>query len=394
MHSKFARDLLRRAQIIIKNDEPELAEKFLKVPLEYYTSNEFVAPEKVLLETTPLAVCHISQVANPFDYVTTTAFEKSLLITRNAEGVARVFLNFCRHRGAQPAKGCGNQRRFTCPYHAWTYDINGRLISMPAKDRYTELHFDEMGLVELPSEERHGFIWAVLTPGAEIDVAAHLGVLDDEIGSWGYAGYRFIDPPQQVELECNWKAVAEAFNESWHSPVVHAKTFSQYSTTAGMAPDLAGYDSFGPHMRWFAISPRQLRRDYNEDEPSDTLNVRDYVSVIYKIFPNLTLSNGPAAQGGTIYSIYYPGKTPLQCILVNGYLVPDTEKDRENVEFHRARSAESTQAVVEEDGVVLSSCGRGFRSGSGYAVIGRNEKGLQIIVENFANRIGCSLSGY
>ena len=87
-----------------------------------------------------------------------------------------------QHRGAQPAKGCGNQRRFTCPYHAWTYDINGRLISMPAKHRHTELHFDEMGLVELPSEERHGFIWAVLTPGAEIDVAAHLGVLDDEIG--------------------------------------------------------------------------------------------------------------------------------------------------------------------------------------------------------------------
>ena len=108
-----------------------------------------------------------------------------MLITRDEDGVAHAFLNYCRHRGAEPAQGCGNARRFTCPYHAWVYDTRGQLIGMPMRDRHDGFDLSPYSLVELPSEERHGFVWVVMRRGHPIDVAAHLGELDAEIASLG-----------------------------------------------------------------------------------------------------------------------------------------------------------------------------------------------------------------
>ena len=68
-----------------------------------------------------------------------------------------------------PACGAGNSRKFTCPYHAWVYDNKGRLKGVPGAAGFEAIDRDEYGLVELPNEERHGFIWAVLTAGAEIE---------------------------------------------------------------------------------------------------------------------------------------------------------------------------------------------------------------------------------
>ena len=102
----------------------------------------------------------------PHDYVVRDVLGTSVLLTRDATGEAHAFLNYCRHRGARPAAGCGSARRFTCPYHAWTYDSRGTLVGLPGAEGFDELDRSEHGLVELPSQERHGFVWVVLTAGA------------------------------------------------------------------------------------------------------------------------------------------------------------------------------------------------------------------------------------
>src|SRR4029078_3376730 len=124
-----------------------------------------------LFETSPLALIAATEIANPHDYVVRNAVGRSVLITRAEDGQAHAFLNYCRHRGAEPAQGCGNARRFQCPYHAWVYDTKGQLVGMPRRDRYDDPARSNSGLVELPSEERHGFVWVVLRPGHPIDVA-------------------------------------------------------------------------------------------------------------------------------------------------------------------------------------------------------------------------------
>ena len=88
------------------------------------------------------------------------------------DGAVHAFHNVCAHRGsAVELSSCVSQRRFTCPYHAWSYDTAGRLRSIPNDDGFTSVDREQHGLVPVPVEERHGLVWAV--PGAAPD-AAHL----------------------------------------------------------------------------------------------------------------------------------------------------------------------------------------------------------------------------
>src|SRR5437588_6577896 len=174
---------MKRALTLVETQVPEMADAFMQVPLDYYSSPELAAQEKAMFETSPLPLIASTQIGNPHDYFVRNAVGRSILLTRDEEGVAHAFLNYCRHRGAEPAPaGCGNARRFTCLYHAWVYDSKGALVGMPLHDRHDGFDFSTYGLVELPSEERHGFVWVVLRRDAPIDVAAHLGPPDAQIG--------------------------------------------------------------------------------------------------------------------------------------------------------------------------------------------------------------------
>ena len=157
--------VLERAVEVVANRMPDLAERYLRVPLSYYTDEKFAARERHLFMTQPIALLAASEIAEPNTYFVRTAMGRSILMTRDEDGVAHAFLNYCRHRGAEPAQGCGKARGFSCPYHAWTYNTKGELVGTPLPDRNATLDYRKLGLVELASEERHGFIWVVLTPG-------------------------------------------------------------------------------------------------------------------------------------------------------------------------------------------------------------------------------------
>ncbi len=162
-----------------------MADHILTVPLTYYRDPALAQREHALLRHTPLALAPTAQLPNPNDFVVRDVLGTSVLLTRDSTGTAHAFLNYCRHRGGKPAPaGCGNARRHTCPYHAWSYDSAGRLVGLPGQEGFDGLARDDYGLVELPTEERHGFVWAVLTVGEPINVAAHLGPLDDELAAW------------------------------------------------------------------------------------------------------------------------------------------------------------------------------------------------------------------
>ena len=213
--------LMKRALDIMEAQRPEMAESHMEVPLDFYNDEAVAEKERELFETSPLALVASSEIPEPHDYLVRSAVGRSVLLTRDADGEAHAFLNYCRHRGAEPVQGCGNARSFTCPYHAWSYDIRGRLVGMPHRDRFEGLDLSRLSLVELPSEERHGFLWVVVRPGAEIDVAAHLGELDAEIASLGCANMGYYSALSHEPLASNWKSVAEGLLEGLHVPYVH-----------------------------------------------------------------------------------------------------------------------------------------------------------------------------
>ena len=218
--------LLERTVEAVTRKMPDLAQRYLRVPLSYYTDEECAARERHLFMTQPIALLAASEIAEPNSYFVRTTMGRSILLTRDEEGVAHAFLNYCRHRGAEPAQGCGKARAFSCPYHAWTYNTKGELVRTPLPDRNPTLDYRNLGLVELASEERHGFIWVVLTPSERIDVASHLGELDEQIASLGCQNMRYHNALAQEPLAANWKTVAEGLVETLHVPFVHRATFN------------------------------------------------------------------------------------------------------------------------------------------------------------------------
>jgi len=384
MQRHVALALMNRALDIVERQTPEMADAHMQVPLDYYTSEALAAKERALFETSPLALVAATEIARPHDYLVRNAIGRSILLTRDEDGVAHAFLNYCRHRGAEPAKGCGNARRFSCPYHAWTYDTKGRLVGMPLRERHEGLDFSPLGLVELPSEERHGFIWVVLTPGHPIDVAAHLGALDAEIGSLGCEKMTYYSSLPEEPLDANWKSVAEGLLEGLHVPHVHPGTFALNPQASNV--DLAFYDTFGPHVRYgmplFGKDDVARLRAMPEAE-RDPMR---HIGCIWFIAPALLLAH---ELYGVIYADLTPGRTNTESIFRYGWLSPVSEPPQ-GMPAPADMAARAAQGVAQ-DKPVWAGCGRGLARGAhGYALIGRNEKGVQLFHEQLAARIGYS----
>jgi phenylpropionate dioxygenase-like ring-hydroxylating dioxygenase large terminal subunit len=379
---------MKRALSVMEGQWPEMAERHLRVPLEVYNSEALWQQDRELVERTPLALVASAEIAKSYDYVVREALGRSLLLTRDADGAPHAFLNYCRHRGAEPARGCGSARTFSCPYHAWTYDSRGRLIGMPLRDRYEGLELTELGLVELPSEERHGFLWVVLTPGAPIDVAAHLGGLDAEIEALGIGDMTYHNSLRGELIPANWKAVAEGLMEALHVPYVHADTFNQNPQAAAL--DLVVYDAIGPHVRYampmFGAEDVERIRATPEDrwDPSVSLGV------VWWISPGILIAHD---QYGLIYADLMPGPSVGEAVMRYGWLAPaaGAPEGADPPERMALRAARA----VGEDVPVWSGCGRGLARGAHeYALIGRNERAVQLVHESLAGQTGYERLGY
>ena len=381
MEREVAVDLVRRAMAVSENQYPEMAPTHLEVPLSYFRDEAWAAKERDLYETSPLALIASNEIANANDYLVRNAVGRSVLLTRDEHGVAHAFLNYCRHRGAEPVLGCGNARRFTCPYHGWVYDINGQQVGMPLRDRHDGFDLSSYGLVELPLEERHGFVWVMLRPGHPIDVAAHLGALDTEIGALGCDKMTYYQSHEQARLDVNWKAVAEGLLDGLHVPFVHASTFGLNPQAANV--DVSVVDKIGPHVRWGfpMFGPDDVPR--LRELPDAELN-ESMLGCVWLISPGLLLAN---ELYGIIYADLTPGTALDEAYLRYGWLSPVTEapEGMPSPEHMAARA----QRAVFEDQVVWEGCGRGLQRGAHTAeLLGRNEYAIQLFHRGLAEQTG------
>jgi phenylpropionate dioxygenase-like ring-hydroxylating dioxygenase large terminal subunit len=358
MQRDVALDLMRRAVTISGAQVPEMAAGHMGVPLTYFTDPEFAARERELFETSPLALVASTELDGPHDYLVRNAVGRSVLVTRDGDGAAHAFLNYCRHRGAEVAQGCGTASRFTCPYHAWVYDSGGRVVGMPLRDRHGTFDFTAYGLVELPSEERHGFVWAVLRPGHPINVAAHLGGLDQEIADLGCDKMHYYSSIAEAPLAANWKSVAEGLLEGLHVPYVHADTFNLNPQAANV--DIAFYDTVGPHIRWGLPMFGREEVARLRATPESDWSPEDGIGCIWLISPGLLLANelygliyADLTPGGSVQESFFrygwlspltqppPGMpTPEEMKAAKDLMTPDRTKGVENVEWSLLNSAE------------------------------------------------------
>ena len=145
-------------------------------PVLAYDCREHARRERRrLFRDEPLVLALSCDVARPGDFVTHDLTGVPIVLTRTRSGLVRAFVNVCRHRGARvvDGSGCGRQS-FACPYHAWTYDCDGRLLGMGTTRGFEGVDREHHGLTALPVVERHGLVWVRPVPGAAPDTDALL----------------------------------------------------------------------------------------------------------------------------------------------------------------------------------------------------------------------------
>ena len=196
------------------------------LPPDCYTSEAFYRRE---VETIFLKVWNFigreDRIPNTGDYAAFEFVGVPVVVVRERDGKIRAFANSCRHRGAKVMQGDGNCTVMTCPYHSWTYALDGRLIGAMEMDETDGFDRKEFGLVELRLETWAGFLFLNFDHDAE-PLAAWLGDLPEVLAS-----YRLEDmvTTRRVEydLACNWKIYVENAMESYHVPTVHQQTIQK-----------------------------------------------------------------------------------------------------------------------------------------------------------------------
>lgn len=367
----------------IANDTTELAVRALKhlaegttdqapqtldLPVAAYLDEERYQREfDAIFLRRPQAVLLSTEVAEPGDYVARTFLGKPLLVVRGKDGVARVFLNVCRHRGARLCpEGSGKAPRFTCPYHAWTYDREGRLVGVLGASTFGEVDKAKLGLTELSSQEAAGVIWATLTPGIDTDIDDWLGSMWHQLellrlGECVVFTQRTIPSP-------GWKVTMDGYLEAYHHDTVHAATLSQHTIGNMLVHDIIG------HHQILTMSRRNLPE--LAKLPEAEWQAGNYLRRIYAIFPNFQISG--IVGGYFLVSQILPGDCATRSETIQTILAAKKPETSEEVAAAEAFRDMAFNAVELEDYPIGFGIQAGLASGANeHFVIGRNEPGLQ-----------------
>ena len=328
----------------------------------------FEAERELLYKRIPLPLALSVELSEPNSYKAEDVMGVPVVLTRAAAGQVRAMLNICRHRGAQLcAPGSGTGRVMTCPYHAWSFGMDGELKGVYGESTFGEIDRPSRGLHQLPCEEKHGIIFVCLTPGLTMDLTAWLGdmapILDDlRLDELHTFSSRMMPGP-------NWKVVIEGYLEGYHFAALHKNTV--FKTNLG---NISAFDSFGPHAR-IAFGLRPLAEAASQ--PPETWEPSECVGPIVWVFPGLAIAGGWRDRMSV--SLPLPGLTRDETVTEQRIMMrtpPSNERELHEAEFTRDWFYD---VVYNEDYLTGYGVQRGVLSlpEDDTQIFGRNEIGVQ-----------------
>ncbi|MDH3219412.1 MAG: aromatic ring-hydroxylating dioxygenase subunit alpha [Gammaproteobacteria bacterium] len=165
------------------------------------------------------------QLAAPGEYICHDGVGGSVIILRDADMGLRAYANSCRHRGSRLLDGDGRCRRIVCPYHGWSYRLDGRLVGTPGMQQAENFDPGDYPLIELPLDTWAGFIF-IHYAGSPPPLAQYLGSMVDRFASHRGDEMRHVGS-LEFDIDANWKLLAENALEAYHTGSVHRATLGQ-----------------------------------------------------------------------------------------------------------------------------------------------------------------------
>lgn len=365
-----------------KKTAPALAssEVARSLPAWVYSDPDFFAleREKIFLPAWHL-VGHVSDIPKSGDYLTFNLYNEIAFVVRGRDGVIRGFHNVCRHRAARLVDGeygnCG--RSVVCPYHAWTYQLDGTLTGVPNLEEYAHFSRDDHGLTPVNTDVFFGFIFIRFKSGGP-SLAEYMAPVADEFALYKMAEMKPLRHVGTRIREVNWKNATDNYVDALHIRVAHDglhgllgdsykltidrgvhKIFSELKTGAMAAPSNNAYCKFLPHV---------------DHLPAERQRMWTY----YKLWPNLMFDIYP----DQIDFMQFIPLTPTRCILrENAYALADNCREMKAARYLNTRI---NRNVNLEDKGLIERVQAGMASSS-FTVgpLGKSETCLR----HFANQL-------
>lgn len=270
-------DLRERQQYQFMNNE------ILHLPLEIYSCQKIFEREiETLFSDYPLVAGHGDSVRKPGSYMLSDWKRQPYIVVRGHDGILRAFMNTCRHRGA-PLIDTETDKplhSFVCPYHGWTYGLDGTLQEIPREFAFPCLEKKDHGLKEISVKESMGLVWVHPKSHGPFDPVDYLGTFAEDVANFELG--RYVRHKKIVtEKKANWKLLISFNLEAYHVPTLHKYTFAK-----GFRRGVLTYDADGPHLRVLGGRSNLME---STDVPEKDRNILDYATVFYVIFPNTIL---------------------------------------------------------------------------------------------------------
>lgn len=317
-------ELRRRLMARVKDRSTDLDAGPMPIDTAVYTDPErFEAENRELFRNRPILAAFTQDIPEPGDMFMFDEIGPAILLVRNKEGKVNAFLNMCMHRAARLVTECKRRNRVSCPFHAWTFDLDGKLVGIPGAEGFQGIDREARGLIRVPVAEWHGMIFVKGTPGDEqIDVEAHLGEFASELA------HLELDKAQpmkttRIDVACNWKYALDTYGEGYHFAALHPTTIGALALS-----NIVVYRNFGAHHR--VGMPRAEFLEYM-DKPESEWPEANYGGLYY-LFPNTVINVNTTKGGQQFYGVsrLFPGKqvdsaTTLFTTYKPGHMAPDAD---------------------------------------------------------------------
>ena len=308
--------------------------------------------------------------AEPGAYSTEDHVGVPILIVRGQDGKLRAFLNVCRHRGAKVATGSGKAGLFTCPYHAWTYNLDGRTRGIPDEKAFPGVRRERPGLTPLPLAEKYGVVWVLATPtddlSGDLDIEPWLGGLGPDLAKWNLGSQEFFER-RQVPEHMNWKILVDTFHEGYHIGFLHRD-----SLTGILHGNVGDFTAFGNNHR--LIFPRR-KLERLRGQPEADWDLMWNSAIVYSMFPNTLL----IIQGDHVetHRVFPTENRVDRAVMETALYIPRPIADEDERKHWVANMDLVMNVVATEDFPAGRTMQIGFQSkAQTHTVYGRNEPAM------------------